>query len=195
MKNEDVLEILKKRWSPYAFSRKRIDDGKLEILFEAAGLAPSSNNEQPWLFVYVTRDNEKKFNEFLALLTESNRIWARHAWALIINLARSTYSYKGKPNMYAWYDTGMAVANLITQAAAMDIYIHQMGGFSVEKTREYFNLKDDIQPVSVMAAGHIGDGSLIPTALSERDKKRRPRKRRDLYTFKENLSGDYIKSQ
>jgi hypothetical protein len=46
-----------------------------------------------------------------------------------------------------------------------------------------------------MAAGYIGDGSLIPTALSERDKKRRSRKRHDLYSFKENLPGDYIKSQ
>jgi len=53
------------------------EDEKIKILIAAAGRAPSSNNEQPWLFVYTTRESVEKFNDFLEFLTESNRVWAR----------------------------------------------------------------------------------------------------------------------
>ena len=52
------------------------------------------------------------------------------------------------------------------QALALDIYVHQMGGFSVEKVKEYFNLPADIEPVAMMAVGYLGDGeSLTPELL------------------------------
>ena len=43
---------------------------------------------------------------------------------------------------------------------ALDVYVHQMGGYSVEKVKEYFNLGEDIQPVAMMAVGYLGDGVL-----------------------------------
>ena len=36
----------------------------------------------------------------------------------------------------------MAVSNLLLQALAMDVYVHQMGGFSIEKVKEYFRLDE-----------------------------------------------------
>jgi nitroreductase len=194
MDNDKIIKVIDKRWSPVSFSSECIEDDKLSLLFEAARLAPSSNNEQPWLFVYATRDNQRAFNDFLELVNESNRIWARHAWALIISFARMISSYKGRPNRYAVYDTGMAVGNLLAQATAMDIYIHQMGGFSVEKTREYFNLDDNIQPLTVMAAGYLGDGSLLPSEIAVKDKSRKPRMPAGAFTFREKLPENFTKS-
>jgi nitroreductase len=194
MNYDGIIDVLRKRWSPLSFKHDPIDEKSLEILFKAAGLAPSSNNEQPWLFVYATRADEEKFEDFIDLLNESNRVWARHSWALIYGFARLTSSYKGRPNRFAVYDTGMAVANLLAQATSMGIYLHQMGGFSVERTREYFNLKDDIQPLSVIAAGYLGDGSLLPRELAEKDKTRKTRMPVDSYTFRRNLPDKFMKS-
>jgi len=81
----------------------------------------------------------------------------------------------------------MAVANLSLQAMAFDIYIHQMGGFSVEKVREYFRLADDVEPVSVMAAGFLGDGRELSPEILRKDEHRRPRKSVNDYTFKDKL--------
>ena len=157
-------------------------------MFEAAGYAPSSNNEQPWMFVYTTREDKKVFDDYLGFLVDSNRVWAKNAYALIISMANTKYSLNGKPNRHAFHDTGMAVANLLLQALALDVYVHQMGGFSVEKVKEYFKLDNDTEPVAVMAVGYLGDNEQISPELLKRDEKRRPRKTVNLYTFRNSLS-------
>lgn len=191
----NILDIIEKRWSPYSFSSGYIEDEKIETLMAAAGRAPSANNEQPWLFLYTTMENKEKFDVFLEFLTESNRVWAKNAYAIIISFARLNSSYSGKPNRYAFHDTGMAVANLLTQASSMNIFIHQMGGYSIEKVRDYFKLKDDVEPVAVMTVGYIGDGTNIPEELHKRDEERRPRKLLSEYSFKNNLPEDFKKKE
>ena len=155
MKKELILEIIKERWSPYSFSPNPIEEYILKAMFEAAGHAPSSNNEQPWMFVYSTREDTDVFDDYLGFLVDANKAWAKNAYAIVISMARTKFSYNDKPNRYAFHDTGMAVSNLLQQAFAFDIYVHQMGGFSIEKVKEYFKLSDDVQPVAIMAVGYL----------------------------------------
>jgi nitroreductase len=187
MRKELILEIIQERWSPYAFSSAPVEDFKIKAMFEAAGYAPSCNNEQPWMFVYATRDDHKVFEDYLGFLEESNRVWAKEAYALIISFARINFSLNGKYNRYALYDTGMAVSNLLLQALALDVYIHQMGGFSVSKVKAHFNLDDNIEPVDMMAVGYLGDGETISPELLKRDEVRRSRKSVSEFVFRNNL--------
>lgn len=187
MKKELILEIIQERWSPYSFSPAPVESFKLKAMFEAASYAPSCNNEQPWQFVFSTQDEKEVFDDYVEFLADGNKVWARHAYALVISMAHTRFSHSGKPNRHAFHDTGMAVANLLSQATALDIYVHQMAGYSVEKVKEYFSLGDDIEPVAMMAIGYLGDGSLIPPELLKRDENRRPRKSITEFVFKNSL--------
>ena len=189
-----IHEILKDRWSPYSFSSEPVDKMKLDSLFEAAGLAPSSNNEQPWLFIHVTREKADLFDTFLGFLIENNRVWAKNAYALAISFARLNSSYNGKPNNYALHDTGMAVSNLLTQATSLGIFVHQMAGYSANKVKELFKLRDDVVPVAIMAIGYRGDGKNISHELKTRDEKRRGRNPVSEYSFRNALPEKYVKS-
>jgi nitroreductase len=188
MKKELILEIIQERWSPYSFSPVPVEPFKLKAMFEAAGYAPSCNNEQPWIFVYTTRQENKVFADYIGFLNESNKVWAKEAYAIVISMARTRFSKDGKLNRYAFHDTGMAVANLLLQALAMDVYVHQMGGFSVDMVKEYFGTDENIEPVAVMAVGYLGDGYSLPPLLLKRDENRRPRKPVNEYSFKNSLS-------
>ena len=188
MKKELILEIIQERWSPYAFSSNPVEDYKLKAMFEAAGYAPSCNNEQPWMFVYTTQHDEKIFSDYLGFMVDSNKVWAKYAYAIGISMARTKFLYNGKPNRHAFHDTGMAVSNLLLQALTMDVYVHQMAGFSVEKVREYFNLTDEVEPVAMMAIGYLGDGNSLSPKLLKRDEKRRPRKSVNEFAFRNSLS-------
>jgi len=187
MKTELTLEIIRERWSPYAFSKNNIEEFRLKAMLEAAGKAPSCFNEQPWMFVYTTREDESIFNSYLDFMEESNQAWAKNAYAIIIAMARTRFTHNGKVNRFALYDTGMAVANLSLQALAFDIYVHQMGGFSVEKVRKHFNLSDDVEPLTMIAAGYLGSGENLPPELLRRDEVRRPRKYLNDIAFKDRL--------
>jgi len=188
MKKELILEIIQERWSPVAFSSSKVEEYKLKAMFEAAGYAPSCNNEQPWLFVYTTQDEKEAFNDYMGFLAEGNKLWAKNAYALAISMARTKFSHNDKPNRFAFYDTGMAVTNLLLQAQTLDIFVHQMGGYSIEKVKEYFSLGDGIEPIAMMAIGYLGDGSDLSPELLKRDEKRRPRKSVSEFVFKNSLS-------
>lgn len=188
MKKELILEIIQERWSPVAFSSSKVEEFKLKAMFEAAGYAPSCNNEQPWLFVYSTREDKEVFDDFTGFLADGNKLWAKNAYALAISMARTKFSHNDKPNRYAFYDTGMAVMNLLLQAQTLDIYVHQMGGYSIEKVRQYFRLDDNIEPIAMMAIGYLGDGSDLSPELLKRDEKRRPRKSVTEFVFKNSLT-------
>lgn len=187
MKKELILEIIQERWSPYAFSSAPVEEFKFKAMFEAASCAPSCNNEQPWAFVYTTQDDKEVFNDYLGFLVEGNRIWVKDAYAIVISMARTKFSHSGNPNRWAFHDTGMAVSNLLLQALALDVYVHQMGGYSIEKVKEYFKLGDDIEPVAMMAVGYLGDGANLAPEILKRDEKRRPRKPITEFVYKNSL--------
>jgi nitroreductase len=188
MRKELVLEIIQERWSPYSFSSAPIEEYKLKAMMEAAGYAPSCNNEQPWVFVLTTREDRSVYDDYLGFMNDTNQEWAKNAYAIIISMARTKFTHNGKANRFAFYDTGMAVSNLLLQALALDIYVHQMAGYSVEKVKKYFNLNEGIEPVAMMAVGYLGYGESLSPELFKRDQVRRSRKVVNEFVFKNSLS-------
>jgi len=90
-------------------------------------------------------------------VSEGNRSWAQQAPVLMLAVARLLFTHNEKVNRHASYDLGQAIAQLAIQAASRQIYLHQMGGFSVEAAKEAFGLNQSQEPYSVIAVGYLGD--------------------------------------
>ncbi len=157
-----VLEVIAQRWSPRAFSSRRVESLKLLQVLEAARWAASSNNEQPWRFIVATRDDPEGFAKMLSCLKESNRTWAQHAPVLMLSVARMTFSKSGGVNRYAYHDVGQAAAQLALQATALGLYLHQMGGIYPEAAAERYGLPEGFEVVAGMALGYLGDPAGLP---------------------------------
>jgi nitroreductase len=173
-----ILETLRQRWSPRAFSEQPVEKEKLQSIFEAARWAPSSMNEQPWRFI-VGIIGDETWQRIFDTLVEWNQQWAGKAPVLIMNLGKKTFTYKGRPNATYHYDTGQAVAMMITEAQNLGLYTHQMGGFSQERATELLQIPEDFHPISVTALGYYGNASLLPEDMQESEeaeRKRRPLK-------------------
>jgi nitroreductase len=168
MKDLKLIPEISARYSPLAFSAEPVDEQELLLLFEAASRAPSGYNNQPWHFLYATREQEELYQIFFECLAEANRLWAATAPVLAVNMARMHYTRKDKPNRYAWYETGLAMGNLLAQAMALNIYVHQMGGFDSEMAIRRLNIPAGYQPVAIMAIGYKGDPAILPQGLQER---------------------------
>ena len=118
-----INEVIRQRWSPRVFSDKLLAAEKLKSLFEAARWAPSSRNEQPWRFVYATRDDRENFSRLAGLLTEGNA-WAEKSAALIVILAKIKFTHNGKKNYNYMYDSGAAAENLFLEAVSQELAAH-----------------------------------------------------------------------
>lgn len=176
-----IHDLVRRRWSPRAFADTRVEREKLLSLFEAARWAPSSFNEQPWSFIVATRETPEEFGRLLDCLVEGNRIWARSAPVLMLSVARLGFADDGRPNRHAFHDVGLAVGNLVTQATALGLVVHQMAGFDVEKARSALRIPSGFEPVAAIAVGYQGDPGSLPERLCERE--RAPRNRKDLADF------------
>jgi nitroreductase len=178
-----IHDLLKRRWSPRAFSDQPIEAETLCMLFEAARWAPSSNNEQPWRFIVANKDNETEWNRLLACLVEGNRKWAYRAPVLILSVASLNFQEDSTPNRHALHDTGMAVENLVLQATALGLSAHQMAGFDVEKARADLKIPSGYEPVAMIAVGYQGDLNSLPDRLRERELQPRSRQPISEWTF------------
>jgi len=150
-----IHELLARRWSPRAFAPRPVEREKLTQLFEAARWAPSSYNAQPWAFIVATRrEDAEGYNRLLSTLVDVNRQWAQRAPVLILAVAKLDFDHAARPNRHALYDLGQAVGNLTVQATALDLHIHQMGGFDPRAARELFAIPAGYEPVTVLAVGY-----------------------------------------
>ena len=178
-----IEEILKRRWSPRAFADRMVEPEKLQSLWEAARWAASSFNEQPWFFIVATKEKPEEHARLLSCLVEGNQRWARRAPVLMVSVAKLNFDKTGKPNRHAFHDVGLAVENMIVQATALGLFVHQMAGFSPEKVAELYKIPDECEPVAAIAVGYGGDVEDLPESFREQELGGRSRKPVSSFVF------------
>ncbi len=164
-----VLELIKKRRSIRAFSNEPIAADKICSLFEATRWAPSSSNEQPWVYIYATREQPEMWNKMFDCLNEGNRIWVKDAPVLILSRARKDFTHYGSANAHAMYDLGGANSFLSLQAVEMGLQVRQMAGFNHLKAVESFNIPNTYDVGVFIAVGYPGDPANLPEKLKQRE--------------------------
>lgn len=164
-----IVEAIKKRRSGRAYANKKVEQQVINALFEAARWAPSSMNEQPWRYIYATKENDVRWKKIFDTLMEGNKIWAKNAPLLVLSLTKKNLERNGQPNNSARYDLGAANALLSIQATELGLNVHQMGGFDASKVRENLTIGDDYDLGVIMAIGYPGDAEQLTGVLKERE--------------------------
>lgn len=176
-----ILDLHRDRWSPYAFADRDVSEADLRSLFEAARWAPSSYNEQPWSYVVGRKGDPESHARVLSCLVEGNQAWAQRAPVLALGLARTRFTRNDKPNAAAEHDLGLAAGNLVVEASARGLVVHQMIGILPDRVRELYAVPEPWKPLTALAIGYRGDPADLAEALAERD--RTPRTRKPLGEF------------
>ncbi|MFN8576632.1 MAG: nitroreductase family protein [Candidatus Sericytochromatia bacterium] len=186
-----IMDLLQKRWSPRAFSDKKIENDTLVRIFEAARWSPSCANGQPWRFIVGVKDENTTYSKITNHLDEGNKIWTKFAPVLVLLIAKKTYD-NGKENAWNEYDLGQAASYITFQAMSENIYAHQMAGFNQEAITKEFNIPNDYIAKTVMALGYIGEPDILNEKLKERELLKRERKNLNDLVFSENWEEKYF---
>ena len=173
--NYPINEFARKRWSPRAFLDKPVEKEKLLSLFEAARWSASGGNEQPWRFIIGLRPDET-WQKIFSALDAGNQLWNGLVPVLIITVGNKISSFDGTISPFFQYDVGQSVAHLSIEAMNKGLHVHQMGGYSMEKARELFEIPDGYQPLAAIAIGYMGDPETLPEKLKIREYQERKRK-------------------
>ncbi|MFA5937015.1 MAG: nitroreductase family protein [Candidatus Paceibacterota bacterium] len=163
-----ISDIFLQRYSPRAMSGEKMTEEELMTLFESARWAPSSNNSQPWRFIYAMK-NTPSFEKFFALLMEGNKIWCKNASVLIVVISKKNFD-NGSLSVTHSFDTGSAWENLALQATNMGFVAHGMAGFNYSLARKELSIPEDYDVEMMITLGKIGKIEDLPEYLREREK-------------------------
>lgn len=159
----EIDPMFLERWSPRALSADGVTNEDVLRVFEAARWAPSSNNAQPWRFVYALHGTPA-FAEFLNVLVEFNQLWARNAGALVVIASKSNFD-NGNANRTAAFDTGSAWMSAALQADRMGLHAHGMAGFDYDRAKTAAGLPDGYEVQAMFALGRPASPEVLPERM------------------------------
>lgn len=179
----EFTEILQNRRSIRKFKPDPVPDSAVDELLEAARLAPSASNLQPWRFVVVKSDEMK---EKLAAVTpykfavrapvvfvcgvdlsvgeqKKERVRELLEMGAFTDVEIERPDPKKYPNSpgdmltaegYLAINTGIAVEHIVLRAADLGLGTCWVGRFDTKKAREILELDANIQLVALLPLGY-----------------------------------------
>ena len=169
-----LLKAIEARRSFRGYTDKAVSRDVLDRALHAATLAPSCNNMQPWRFLILTEEKERK--KACKALMEGN-FWAAIPPVMLIVLTKDTLDCQTPDGRaYASFDTGMAVMNFMIQAEHEGLHTHAMAGFDPGILRKDFTIADDVRIITMIAVGYLGDTSFLKGWQRDMEKSPRDRK-------------------
>jgi len=170
-----LAELIGNRWSPRVYdSSHELSGAEIASLGEAVRWAPSSNNQQPWHAVFLTRENSLFEQVTKKGLTGFNQSWAPAASAYVVMLARKYQEDKERNQAATYYDLGLASMQLVIQAEYMGLKSHFMGGIIHDEISKILNITDH-WVVCVITVGKQGSIDQVSDELKTRETASRSR--------------------
>ena len=180
----DLLDLLRRRRSVRRFAESPVDRAALGRLLEAARLAPSAHNRQPWRFVVVQGEARARLAEAMAARLRTDRLADGAAPEVVeADAARSRVRLTQAPSavlvcltmeamdrypdprrnaaerMMAVQSVAMAGENLLLAAAAEGWGACWMCAplFAGEEARRALDLPQDWEPQGLVLLGEAAD--------------------------------------
>lgn len=170
-----MVEIEQRR-SYRAIDPRRVSEESVDRMLDAATLAPSCSNSQPWRFIAIT--DSAHLTEVKRHLSPGN-YWAKLApliVAVCVDPADDCRNSHGRD--YGLFDTGMATQNLMLQAVSEGVYTHPVAGFDPGPVKALLNVPERTILVILVIAGYRGDADHLSEKHAERETGKRERKQR-----------------
>lgn len=155
MNYNDFIQLVTQRHSCRAFEDRRVDRATLLMVLEAARLAPSACNRQPWSFLVA--DEEPA----LAVARRAyDREWMATAPAVIIALGHHDVAWhRGYDNKDATdIDLSIAIDHLTLAAQSLGLGTCWVCAFDKEVIARGFNLPPQVEPIALIPIGYPAGG-------------------------------------
>lgn len=146
----DVMEAIRTRRSIRAYKPDPVPDDALMTVLEAARLAPSAGNRQPWLFVVVREQAVKE-----RLREAYGAEWFHTAPVIICACGSPDCAWTRSDGMcYCAIDVTIAMDHLILAAWEQGLGTCWIGAFDPEKVKEALELPEGYEPIAMTPLGY-----------------------------------------
>jgi nitroreductase len=158
----DFRRLVKARYSVRKYLEKSVEAEKIDLVLEAARLAPTAANQQPFRLIVVQDDGTKK-----ALAPAYNRSWFYTAPVIIVVCGVPGEAWVRADGFSCLeIDVAIVADHVILQATELGLGTCWIADFKPESVREALALPAELVPLLLIPLGYPGG--------QRRPKKRRP---------------------
>lgn len=149
----DLLELINKRQSDRKYSSTPVDRQLIIKCLEAARLAPSACNSQPWKFVVV--DSPELLPSMASAASGAGMNKFAHQCSVIVAVVLEKMNLTArigsviKDKEYSLLDVGIAVENFCLQAAELGLGTCILGWFDEKKVRKLLGIGNKRVPLLI----------------------------------------------
>jgi nitroreductase len=154
----DLRDVVARRRALRSLAPTPVGDGEVRRMAEAASLAASCFNNQPWRFVFVRKPDA--LQALRGALSKGNA-WALHAPMIVAVASRKDLDCDVSGRDYWLFDTGMATAQLILTAVDMGLVAHPIAGYDEAAAKAATGIPQDYRVVTLVIVG-ASTGEVAP---------------------------------
>jgi nitroreductase len=156
----DFLELVKNRQSDRKYLDRPVEEEKLLRCLEAARLAPSACNAQPWTFIVV---DDPELKNAVADQTSGGLIpinhFTRQAPVHVVVVMEKPNFTSGlgemiKDKKYTLIDVGVAASHFCLQAASEGLGTCMIGWFNEVKVKKLLNIPENKRAMLIITLGY-----------------------------------------
>ena len=177
------LDLVKRRQSARKYSGEPVEEDKITRCAEAARLAPSACNGQPWHFIIVNEnDTLKTLAESVKAQTLNMNNFVDDVPAMVVLVTEPTNFTARlggiiKSKTYNLIDTGIAAEHFCLQATDEGLGTCIIGWFDEKKVKKILGIPKKKRAHLIISLGYVPDNNNL------RDKKRKPLQNIISYNF------------
>lgn len=151
----EFSELIQRRYSVRAYKPDPVEDEKLQQVLEAARLAPTAANRQPFqLIVIHTAGREEELKRIYG------RDWFVQPPLIICACGLPDLGWVRKDGKnYTDVDVAIVMDHLILAAANLGLGTCWIGAFDPDAAREVLGLPEGVEPIAFTPLGYPADQS------------------------------------
>lgn len=149
----EYFQLIKSRYSVRAYRPDPVEDDKLQKVLEAARLAPTADNRQPFqLIVMHTKGREAELRQIY------NRDWFTQAPLLICACGVPRLSWvRRDQRRYLDVDVAIVMDHLILAATDLGLGTCWIAAFNAEAARRVLQIPPEVEPLIFTPLGYPAD--------------------------------------
>ena len=191
MEEDELIGLMKERWTARKFKNKEIDEDDLEKIIEAGRWAPSGGNKQPWELIVIKDDQTKEkigeiYAEGLGLSDPPKRFTSPPVLIAVGIDKRTIDSYpEDMPADFIIYASiGAMVQNMSLVAASM--------GLSLSWGTQPKTMEDDIKELLELP-DHIYIPDILQLGYPDQERYSSGRREAEEFTHENSLDGSKLR--
>jgi len=148
----DIKEVIQKRYSCRSYKDTPVSKEKLKSILEAAQLAPSASNRQPYKFIIV-KDKGKREK----LAEAAGQSFIAEAPIVIAGVSLEPERIMSCEVPTYGVDVAIAMEHIALQACADGLGSCWIGAFSQQEAKKILGVPEEYKVVALMPIGYSAD--------------------------------------